>query len=162
MGEYPLNVKAEIEYARRWAFFYFFAYYNFENIGGDCTNFISQCLYAGGAVMNYTKDTGWYYNSPSDRAAAWTGVEQFYRFIVTNTGTGPFGSVVALEQAAAGDVIQLSTNGRFHHSLLVIDVRQGVPYVAAHTFAAFDRALTTYQYDGIRCVRIIGARTNRY
>ena len=51
MKEYPLNIKAEIEYARRWAFSANPAYYNFENIGGDCTNFVSQCLYAGGAVM---------------------------------------------------------------------------------------------------------------
>ena len=49
MKEYPLNIKAEIEYARRWAFSTNPAYYNFENIGGDCTNFVSQCLYAGGA-----------------------------------------------------------------------------------------------------------------
>ena len=42
MKEYPLNIKAEIEYARRWAFSANPAYYNFENIGGDCTNFVSQ------------------------------------------------------------------------------------------------------------------------
>ena len=87
MKEYPLNIKAEIEYARRWAFSANPAYYNFENIGGDCTNFVSQCLYAGGAVMNYTRDTGWYYNSLYDRAAAWTSVEYFYKFIVNNVSS---------------------------------------------------------------------------
>lgn len=158
MREYPLNVSAEIEYARRWAFSYNPAYYNFEDIGGDCTNFVSQCLFAGGAVMNHTRDTGWYYTSLHDRAAAWTSVEFFYRFMVNNKSVGPFGRPVTLYEVRAGDVIQLGTAGRFYHSLLVIRVREGVPYVAAHTFAAFDRALTTYSYEGIRCIRITGAR----
>jgi len=158
MKEYPLNIKAEIEYARRWAFSANPAYYNFENIGGDCTNFVSQCLYAGGAVMNYTRDTGWYYNSLHDRSAAWTSVEYFYKFIVNNKGVGPFGILVPLSQAHAGDVIQLGANGRFRHSLLVINVRSGVPYIAAHTFNAYDRPLNTYIYDDIRCIRIAGTR----
>lgn len=160
MTQYPLNISAEIEYARRWAFSHNPAYYNFENLGGDCTNFISQCLYAGGAVMNYTRDTGWYYRSLNDRAAAWTGVEFFCDFIVNNKGAGPFGELVALREARAGDVLQLGTGSVFYHSLLVVDVTDGVPRVAAHTYAAFDRPLTTYVYNTVRCIRILGARRN--
>jgi len=156
--EYPLNVRAETEYARKWAFSSNPLYYNFENIGGDCTNFVSQCLYAGGAVMNYTKDTGWYYNSLHDRASAWTSVEYFYKFIVNNKGIGPYGSLVTLSKVQAGDVIQLGANSGFYHSLFVIDVRMGVPYVSAHTFNAYNRPLTDYIYDEIRCLKIIGAR----
>lgn len=158
MTEYRINLSAEIEYARRWAYSFAPGYYNFESIGGDCTNFISQCLYAGGAAMNYTPDIGWYYISVQDRAAAWTGVEYFYRFIVNNKGIGPFGSVVPLSEAAPGDVIQLCSDGRYYHSLLVIDVREGTPYIAAHTFAACDRPLTTYPLDNARCIRITRSR----
>lgn len=158
MTEYPLNVKAEIEYAHRWAYSHNPAFYNFENIGGDCTNFVSQCLYAGGAVMNYTRDTGWYYSSLRDRAAAWTSVEYFYRFIVNNKGVGPFGRVAPLSQMSAGDVIQLGADGRYYHSLLVIAVRGGVPYAAAHTSNAYDRPLTSYTFGEMRCIKIIGAR----
>ena len=46
MKEYSLDIKAEVNYARKWAFSRNPAYYDFENIGGDCTNFVSQCLYA--------------------------------------------------------------------------------------------------------------------
>ena len=108
--------------------------------------------------MNYTRDTGWYYNSLHDRSAAWTSVEYFYKFIVNNKGVGPFGIPVSLSQAHAGDVIQLGANGRFRHSLLVISFRSGVPYIAAHTFNAYDRPLNTYIYDDIRCIRIAGTR----
>ncbi len=158
MIEYPLNIPAEIAYARKWAFFRNPAYYDFDKIGGDCTDFVSQCLYAGGAVMNYTRDTGWYYSSLHDRAAAWTSVEYFYKFIVNNKGVGPFGRVIPLSQISPGDIIQLGTDSRFYHSLLVVNIYSGVPYVAAHTFDAFNRPLTTYVYDNIRCLQIIGAR----
>ena len=153
LTEYDLNVSAEIAYARKWALSRNPAYYDFDSIGGDCTNFISQCLYAGGAVMNYTRDIGWYYASLHDRAAAWTGVEYFYRFIVQNQGIGPFGYEIPLNQVRLGDVIQLGT-GKFHHTLLVIDLLSGMPYIAAHTKDAFYLPLSAYQYDRIRCLRL--------
>lgn len=158
MIEYPLNIPAEIDYARKWAFSRNSTYYDFDKIGGDCTDFVSQCLYAGGAVMNYAHDTGWYYNSLHDRAAAWTSVEYFYKFLVNNKGVGPFGRVIPLSKISPGDIIQLGTDSRFYHSLLVVNIYGGVPYIAAHTFDAFDRPLTTYVYDNIRCLQIIGAR----
>ena len=64
-----------LEYARRWAYGRNPLFYNFTGIGGDCTNFISQCLLAGCCVMNCTPTFGWYYRSSSDRAPAWTGVQ---------------------------------------------------------------------------------------
>ena len=41
------------EYANKWAFSRNPKYYNFDNIGGDCTSFVSQCILAGSNVMNY-------------------------------------------------------------------------------------------------------------
>ena len=158
MTEYKLNTSAETAYARRWAFSFNPRYYSFEHLGGDCTNFVSQCIFAGGAVMNYTRDTGWYYRSLRDRAAAWTGVEFFCRFIINNKSVGPFGHLVPLEDASAGDVIQLGDSIGYYHSLLVIDLREGVPYVAAHTYPAYDRPLTSYTFERLRCIRIDGAR----
>jgi hypothetical protein len=64
------------------------AYFNFDGIGGDCTNFISQCLYNGGCLMNFTRDLGWYFLSADDRAAAWSGVEFLYNFLTTNKKPG--------------------------------------------------------------------------
>ena len=100
-----------VSYARQWAFGRNPAYTDFDLLGGDCTNFVSQCLYAGGGVMNYTRDTGWYYKSINDRAAAWTGVEHLHRFLTTNKGSGPYGTELPLKYAREGDVIQLSFDG---------------------------------------------------
>lgn len=63
----PYNRSAAVEYAHQWAFGRNPEFYDFSQIGGDCTNFASQCLYAGGGVMNFTPEFGWYYISPEDR-----------------------------------------------------------------------------------------------
>ncbi len=155
--EYPLDTAAQIDYARRWAFRRNPAFYDFEDSGGDCTNFVSQCIYAGGAVMNYTRDYGWYYISPNDRAAAWSGVEYFYRFIITNKDVGPFGKQVVLPQAQAGDVIQLGSSKGFYHSLFVLGTDGGIR-IAAHSNDAFGKDLSDYDFELARCIHIIGAR----
>ena len=156
--EYKLDTQKEIAYARKWAYGRNPEFYSFDYLGGDCTNFISQCLYAGGAVMNYTKDTGWYYISLNNRAAAWTGVEFLYRFLVKNKSVGPFGYETALYNAAVGDIIQLGNAQRFYHSLLVISRQSGIIYVAAHTNDTYGRPLYLYGYERARCIHIEGAR----
>ena len=83
------NREAAVFYAHKWAFSRNPRYYNFENIGGDCTNFASQVIYAGCSEMNYTPTFGWYYNSLNDRSPSWTGVNQLYNFLINNQGRGP-------------------------------------------------------------------------
>ena len=45
------NRQKVVEYARKWAYGRNPAYYNFEPVGGDCTSFVSQCIYEGSKVM---------------------------------------------------------------------------------------------------------------
>lgn len=155
--EYTLDTAAQIAYARRWALGRNPAFYDFDSTGGDCTNFVSQCVYAGGAVMNYTRDYGWYYISPRDRAAAWTGVEYFYNFMTQNTGVGPYGEQVSISQAQAGDVVQLGNSQGFYHSLFVLSTQHGIT-VAAHSNDVYGKPLYDYDFDRVRCIRILGAR----
>ena len=150
---------AAVEYARKWAFQRNPAYYNFENLGGDCTNFASQCLYAGSGVMNYTPTYGGYYNSSSDRSPSWTGVIYLYQFLTQNKGPGPFATETDASEMMPGDIIQLGDQtGRFYHSPVVVAVEPDEIYVAAHTFDAFMRPLSSYVYDRIRFLHIEGVR----
>lgn len=80
---------AAVAYAKRWALLRNPAYLDFHGLGGDCTNFVSQCLYAGAGVMNRTPVYGWYYLTGNNRTASWTGVEYLYRFLTANKGPGP-------------------------------------------------------------------------
>jgi hypothetical protein len=155
-----------VSYARRWALGRNPLFYNFADIGGDCTNFVSQCVLAGSCVMNTTPDFGWYYRSASDRAPAWAGVEFFWRFmtedpmfVAENGGIGPFGRAVAPGEVAAGDVIQLQNGaGEYYHTLLVSGFGEEGVLVAAHTVDALDRPLSSYNYAAARFLHIDGVR----
>ncbi|MBD5104923.1 MAG: amidase domain-containing protein [Ruminococcaceae bacterium] len=157
------NRQQAVDYAREWAFFFFFEYYTFDEIGGDCTNFVSQCLYAGSGVMNYTPDFGWYYISPDDRSAAWTGVQYLYNFLTTNEGNGPYGSELPLALAQIGDVIQLSFDGiNYAHTLIITRIilfpTPRNILIASHSNDSFDRPLDTYNYQAARLIHISGVR----
>lgn len=157
MRESAYNRAAAVEYARRWAFGRNPAYYDFEKIGGDCTNFASQCIFAGARVMNHTPVTGWYYRTTSDRTASWTGVEYLYRFLTSNRSVGPYGHAVDRAEALPGDIVQLGRDGGFYHSPVITSVSRGI-LVAAHTLDASDRPLETYVYDKVRFIHIDGVR----
>ena len=136
------------------------AYYDFTNIGGDCTNFVSQCIYAGAGVMNYTPDTGWYFRSLYDRAAAWTGVEYLYVFLTRNESYGPFATEVTAAEILPGDVIQLGNSyGEYYHSLVVMST-SGQILVSAHTNDALNRPLDSYTYAVARYLHIQGVRSD--
>lgn len=150
------NRKDAINYAKEWAYKRNPKYYNFDSVGGDCTSFISQCLYAGYKVMNYKKNTGWYYNSSSDRAPAWSGVEFLYKFLVNNKGVGPKAIETDKSECIYGDIVQLSFDGRtFGHSLIIVDKIEDNIYIASHTEDNYYKNLYLYNYANIRFLHLI-------
>lgn len=46
MNTISYDRNSAIAYAKKWALSQNPRYYNFDPVGGDCTSFISQCLYA--------------------------------------------------------------------------------------------------------------------
>ncbi len=157
MTELKYNRDAAVRYAKRWALGRNPMYYNFDDLGGDCTNFASQCIYAGANVMNYTDVFGWYYESLSQRSPSWTGVEYLYNFLINNKGVGPFGFLVSQNEAEPGDVVQLGTeNNHYYHSPVIISTEPIL--LAAHSFDALFRPLDSYTYDKVRFIHIEGVR----
>ena len=155
----PYRRDNAVAYARRWALSRNPLFENYSGIGGDCTNFVSQSIYAGGCTMNYTPDFGWYYISPTNRAPAWTGVEFFYNFMTTNDEIGPYATEVGDGELLLGDVIQLGDEtGDFYHTLIVVGEEDGDYLVAAHSNDSLDRPLSSYTYSQARFLRIEGIR----
>ena len=157
----PYNRERAVEYAKKYAFSQNPVFASFKGIGGNCTNFVSQALYAGTCVMNYTPTFGWYYISLDDRSPSWTGVQYFYNFITENKDVGPFGRRIEPDEAEVGDIIQLGREeDGFYHTLLVVGYDGEDPLVAAQTDDAYARPLSTYTYDFARYIKIDGARVN--
>ena len=160
----PYVREAALAYAARWALARNPLFYNFTEVGGDCTNFVSQSILAGSCVMNMTPTFGWYYRSVEDRAPAFTGVEAFWDFFTgefarENGGVGPFGKAVGEREVLLGDVVQLGReDGTFYHTLLVTGRRDGELLVSAHTRDVRDRPLSSYSAALMRFLHVEGVR----
>jgi hypothetical protein len=160
----PYNRAAAIEYAHTWSSSRNPRYLDFSLLGGDCTNFISQCLYTGSGVMNFTPVYGWYYISASNRSASWTGARFLYKFLMNNKGPGPFAREVNMFEILPADIIQLSKQeGPIYHSLFIVEI--GSPpdpsniLVATHTFDVDYTPLANYDYEVAHFMHIEGVRT---
>lgn len=148
-----------VAYAREWAFSRNPRYYAFDNIGGDCTNFASQALYAGSGVMNFSDELGWFYISVNNRSPSWTGTEYFYNFLTRNQSVGPVGVQADVYGIEPGDFAQISFNGqRFAHTVVILSVGENPSpeniLIAAHTVDSLDRPLSTYEYQILRYIHI--------
>ncbi len=166
---YEYNRARAVAYARRWALGRNPLFYDFTGKGGNCTSFVSQCILAGCCTMNFTPTFGWYYISPEERAAAWTGVEFLYNFLIKNAapespvgnGIGPFAHETGAAELLPGDIIQLGRNeGDFYHTLIVTGYSRRGYLVSAHSDNALDRPLSTYNYRRIRYLKLDGFRAS--
>lgn len=70
------NSYAAVDYASRYWQNYNPNYFNYNSMGGDCANFVSQCLRAGGLEMT----DGWYWDSYNDHSASWISCRAMYSY----------------------------------------------------------------------------------
>jgi len=158
---YSYDRLSAVNYARKWALKRNPKYTNFDEMGGDCTNFCSQVLHAGGCPMNYDK-YGWYYENINNRAPAWTSVRYLHKFLTKDRGTGPMGTEADIEDIQIGDLIQVKfdTNEDFAHSLAVVDIkfpkRINNIFIATHTIDRLNYRLSNYYFKELRFIHILG------
>lgn len=148
-----------VNYAKKWALFRNPKFYDYEQLGGDCTNFISQCIYAGAKVMNYNTINGWYYINGNKKSPSWTGVEFLYRFLIKNKGVGPRAKIVQQKELQIGDIAQLSFyNNIYGHSLFIINIDDvndlNKIQIATHTYDVLGKNIGEYYFDKIRFIHI--------
>lgn len=134
-----------VAYADRWWDSYNPEFAVFEV---DCTNYISQCLFAGGAPINYTgkRESGWWYkgylNGKEWWSYSWAVSNALERYLTTST-TGLRAEVVERpEQLLLGDVIiyDWDGDGSYQHSTIVTAFDAGgMPLVNAHTVSSRHR-----------------------
>lgn len=136
MGFY--NRDKVVEYANKW---WNSSNPRFRHFEVDCTNYVSQCLYSGGAPMESgSKSNGWWYKGYGNMSDTWSyswSVANTLKIYLTNNKNG----LTAIEvkdprELTIGDVIcyDFDGDGRWQHNTIVTGInKEGFPLVNAHT-----------------------------
>jgi hypothetical protein len=122
---------------------------SFTGKGGDCTNFVSQALFAGGWTMRTDGVNGtllWFCGNadhPSLRSHSWANAGEFTKYLSTTDRARKCRMI----DLALGDVVQLRDYSIIHHTLIVTGVlpnsmKQPVVFVTYHTNDVAQKPLT--------------------
>lgn len=136
-------------YAKRYALNYNKHYKDFNNSGGDCTNFVSQCLYAG----NIPQKQFW-----RPYTAPWIRVNELNSYLTRNNIAK---EVTSLDELAVGDIIQFFSNskGFFAHSGIISEILDnGEILYCCHSYDKKDFPLSEIYpilYTKLRLLKII-------
>ena len=138
---------------------------------GNCQNFASQCLYAGGISEDWSGTAQWkcfgsevnLLNKPYGRSASWAGVDMFYQYCVYNTQGGPATLADAnLYTAEPGDILQYAAFGTWVHTVVVSDIiydeygDAADMLINSNTTERIDFPASAYAYSTMRLIRILG------
>lgn len=119
-----------ILYARGWALSRNPKFQDYEEWGGNCTNYISQCVNAGGIPMDPYGDNvmkEWYWYSDKKRTPSWTAAQPFFEYFTRNNNdnTNNFGAYAAesnYEEMELGDIVQLIKDGKAYHTMIITGI----------------------------------------
>lgn len=138
---------------------------------GNCQNFVSQCLFAGGIPMDCTGANQWKWCGNAintsqkmvGRSTSWAGVADFYNYSKYNDDSGGLVAQVdaPLCKAQPGDVLQLGTLGEWYYSVIITEViydgDQPVDFlVASNTADHLSFPVSAYPYSAMRLIKIYG------
>lgn len=142
----PYRREAAVAYAERW---WNEPNASYEEFAVNCTNYVSQCIFAGGIPMDYTgrRESGWWYRGRQNNVEQWS-----YSWAVANalqlylSHPRAYGlkaeAVDRPELLQLGDVIcyDWDGNGRYQHSTIVTAFTpEGMPLVNANTVSSRHR-----------------------
>ncbi|WDC83325.1 amidase domain-containing protein [Caloramator sp. mosi_1] len=120
--------------------------------GGDCSNFVSQCLLAGGAQMDAKSQKPWWYKNGYNRqhdtwSVSWSVAHSLYWTLKSRTELKLPGikaiEIPDISGLETGDIIQYENkNGVIYHSAIVTDLTyekgSRVPLISQHSFDAMN------------------------
>ena len=120
----PYDRAAALDYADRYAMSRNPDWSDFSSSGGNCQNFVSQCLLAGGIPADPYGNAVWTYGDGTHvRSGSWASVSQFLQYASSNTGFGLAALVNApYYTGRPGDLIQMGTEGSWRHVVIIRDL----------------------------------------
>lgn len=119
--------------------------FNGQGAGGDCTNFVSQALKAGGwkHVPGYVYDYTKWFGNAEIQSHSFVGVNEWSWFAQNSKRTTSLANVY---QMGIGDVLQMDfdKNGSKDHTMIVTyRSPQGMPYLTYHSTNTYRRSLAS-------------------
>jgi len=165
------NREDAASYARQWASARNPDWQMYDRMGGNCQNFVSQAIFAGGIPMDYSAPAQWkwYGDTPSSaftasgRAPAWTGVKEFLVYVQNNRGFGMAGFADApFYSGEPGDIIHMGYNGDLRHTVIITDIMKDadgntVDYlIASNTANLLDFPVSAFHYQEQMLIKIYG------
>lgn len=167
-----IDRKATKEYALKYALERNSQWFAYDSLGGNCQNFGSQVINAGGVPMDIWGGAIWKHystgvnlnNVAEGRTPSWTGVPQFYTYAGSNTGPGLVAEVdTNIYTAEAGDILQVGNlEGSFTHTIVALDpiIDQNGKVIDINTVSnTVDRKnypLSAYNYPNVRLIKVYG------
>lgn len=150
--------EAATDYAKEWALANNprFALQREEKPRGAA--FISECLLSGSGVMNNSHLCGWYYQDAQNQSQSWCNHEKLYKFLLKNKRLGPFAREVTAENVMIGDIVQMENEKGIQHSCIITEISGSQILVCSHELHSFMQPLSSYKYDKLRFLHIIGVR----
>lgn len=164
---YAYSPKKAVEYAIKYALNYNTSYPSYKGSGGDCANFISQALHAGGKPMvgnNAASMKSWFCWSRNkwdvkSISSTWRGANAFSVYWKVNANSyrdfdkSYFKSLEAFKSiynyASRGDALSfLDYNGSAYHTLIVVDYSNGDLICASHAYDSNNRSLFADSPEG--------------
>ena len=163
------NRVAAVNYAIKYALVPNKTYKYFKSInedGGDCTNFVSQCLRAGGAPMDYNNVRPWWYDIKRGKASvSWAVAHSLYWYLKIN-GSKNRNTIKGLEVEdinvlELGDLIfyENYNNIIFHSTIITSFIETSgnkVPLISQHSFDQLNAPYKkSYNYKKEHFIKII-------
>ena len=146
-GSYTYNVSNAIAYADKYCINYNSAYNSYKGRGGDCANFVSQCLYAGG----FKQDSEWYKHS-----VAWINVmKQIAHFKAYGTFLNATNS-----NLIKGNPIYFDWNGDStydHATICVGRNNSGIAILDSHTKDLYHATWTNWSFRKAATIQLRGS-----
>lgn len=105
--------------------------------GGDCTNFVSQCLKAGGAPMVSSHINQWWYSGPR-WSISWSVASSLYWYLKISGEKRLYGAkgteVDSISLLEPGDIIfYKNKRDKIQHSAIITSFQKGYPLISQHT-----------------------------
>ena len=132
-------------------------YYDFEDEGGNCQNFASQSLLAGGMIMDENGEYNWYFNDYSDYDSSFVHVGSFEEYCMENEGRGLVCELPSnVFYAEPGDIVQVGVKS-VSHTTIVSRIVDGHILLNSNSIDMKDFPLEAYTYPTKKLIKIIGS-----